>query len=226
MTKHMIIQTVETWLFGVVTLGLALFLPAWTFNYWQAWVFIVVFLGSTTIVGIDLALHNPELVERRKKVGPTAEQSLTQKVIITLSLTGCAGLVVFCALAYRFVWAPVPAYISWVGDVLVALGYLIDWFVFKENSFGAASIQTFEGQHVVSTGLYAYMRHPMYMGVLVMMIGVSLALGSWWGLVVVALLTLVLVWRILDEEHFLKRELAGYSEYAQKVPYRLVPYLW
>ena len=110
--------------------------------------------------------------------------------------------------------------------VLIVLGLLIDFFVFRENSYGASTIQIFEDQKVISTGLYARVRHPMYVGVLVMMIGVPLALGSWWGLAVLALVTPGLIWRILDEEKLLKKDLPGYREYAQKVRYRLVPYLW
>jgi protein-S-isoprenylcysteine O-methyltransferase Ste14 len=98
--------------------------------------------------------------------------------------------------------------------------------IFRENSYGASTIQTFEDQKVISTGLYARVRHPMYVGVLIMVIGVPLALGSWWGLAIIALTLPVLIWRILDEEELLKKDLPGYTEYAQKVRYRLVPYLW
>ncbi|MFL5695012.1 MAG: methyltransferase family protein [Ktedonobacteraceae bacterium] len=98
--------------------------------------------------------------------------------------------------------------------------------MFRENSYGASTIETFEDQKAISKGLYALVRHPMYMGVLVMMIGVPIALGSWWGLAVLALVIPVLIWRILDEEKLLKKDLSGYREYAQKVRYRLVPYLW
>jgi len=98
--------------------------------------------------------------------------------------------------------------------------------VFRENSYGASTIETFTDQKVISTGLYAFVRHPMYMGVLVMMIGVPIALGSWWGLAILALIFPVLVWRILDEEKLLTNDLPGYGAYTQKVRYRLVPYLW
>jgi hypothetical protein len=114
-----------------------------------------------------------------------------------------------------------PPVVSLVGDVLVAVGLFINLIVFRENSFGGSTIETVEGQKVISTGPYALVRHPMYAGVLVMVTGIPLALGSWWGLLVVALAMPALIWRILDEEKLLKKDLQGYTEYAQKVRYRL-----
>lgn len=224
--KNLIIPTLRAFLLGAITLGVLLFLPAWTLNYWQAWVFMVVFMVSTNVIGVYLSLKDPELLERRKNIGPTAEQSVAQKIIISLSITSFLGLMVFSAFDHRFGWSLVPPYVSLAGDGLVALGLLIDLFVFKENSYGASNIQIFEDQKVISTGLYALVRHPMYSGVLVMVIGTPLALGSYWGLAFLALTMPILIWRILDEEKTLKKELPGYIEYAQKVRYRLVPYLW
>ena len=132
----------------------------------------------------------------------------------------------FCAFDHRFAWSPVPPSVSVVGDVLIVLGLLIDFFVFRENSYGASTIQTFEDQKVISTGLYARVRHPMYVGVLIMVAGIPLALGSWWGLLILALTIPGLVLRILDEEKLLEKDLTGYKEYEQKVRYRLVPYFW
>jgi protein-S-isoprenylcysteine O-methyltransferase Ste14 len=224
--NKLIIPTLRTFLLGAIALGIVLFLPAWTLNYWQAWVFIVVFMTSANAIGVYLSIKAPELLERRKKIGPAAEQNMTQKIIISFAIIGNIAVLVFCAFDHRFGWSPVPAYVSLAGDALVALGLLIDLIVFRENSFGGSTVETFEGQKVISTGPYALVRHPMYVGVLVMVIGVPLALGSWWGLAVVALTTPVLIWRILDEEQLLKKDLPGYREYTQKVPYRLVPYLW
>ena len=222
----LIIPMIKTFLLGTIALGVLLFLPAWTLSYWQAWVFIVVFTGATNAIGIYLALKDPVLLERRKKAGPAAEQSMAQKIIISCIIISSFALLVFCSFDHRFAWSVVPPSVSWAGDALIVLGLLIDFFVLKENSYGSSTIQIVEGQSVISTGLYARVRHPMYGGALVMMIGVPLALGSWWGLVVLALLMPVLVWRILDEEKLLKDDLPGYRAYAQKVRYRLVPYLW
>jgi protein-S-isoprenylcysteine O-methyltransferase Ste14 len=203
-----------------------LFFPAGTLNYWQAWVFIAVFLVSVNAIGVYLTLKDPVLLERRKQVGPAAEPNVAQRIIMLIALASIVGLLVFCALDRRFAWSPVPGYFPLVGDALVALGLFINFIVFRENSYGAATVRTVEDQKVISTGPYALIRHPMYAGVLVMMAGVPIALGSWWGLVVLVVVVPGLIWRILDEEKLLKKELPGYGEYARKVRYRLVPYLW
>jgi len=222
----LVIPTIRTFLLGALALGVLLFLPAGTLDYWQAWVFIAVFLVSANAIGVYLSLRNPVLLERRLKVGPGAEQNPAQKVIMSLAVVGFLGVMVFSALDHRFGWSPVPSYISLAGAALVAIGFLVDLLVFRENTYGASTIQTFEGQKVISTGPYGIVRHPMYAGVLVMTIGTPLALGSFWGLGVVALTVPVLAWRILDEEKLLRSDLPGYVEYAQSVRYRLVPYLW
>src|SRR5678815_4195607 len=120
----LIIQTLGTFLLGAFLLGLLLFLPAGTFNYWQAWVFIVVFMTSVSIIGVYLSLKDPALLERRKNIGPAAEQSRVQKIIISIGILADLGLLVFCALDYRYGWSSrnVPTYVSLIGDGLVALG--------------------------------------------------------------------------------------------------------
>jgi len=225
--KKLIVQTIGTFLLGAFVLGVLLFLPAGTFNYWQAWVFIVVFMTSVSVIGVYLSLKDPALLERRKNVGPAAEQSPAQKIIITIGILADLGLLVFCALDHRFGWSPpMPPYVSLMGDGLVALGLFINLLVFRENSYGASNITVEEGQRVISTGPYALVRHPMYAGVLIMVMGVPLALGSWWGLAIMALVLPGLAWRSMDEEKLLKKDLPGYEEYVRKVRYRLVPYLW
>lgn len=219
-------QTLLSYLIGAVILGLLLFIPAWTLNYWQAWVFIFVFTTSVNAIGVYLSIKDPALLERRKNVGPVAEQNAAQRIIMSLAMISILALLVYCALDHRFAWSPVPMYISLVGDLLVALGLLINLLVFRENSFGGSTVQTFDDQKVISTGLYAIVRHPMYVGVFIMMTGVPLALGSWIGLAFLAIALPGLAWRIVDEEKTLTKDLPGYIEYTQKVRYRLVPYIW
>jgi protein-S-isoprenylcysteine O-methyltransferase Ste14 len=224
--KSLILPTLRTFVIGAIVLGLLLFIPAWTLNYWQAWVFIVVFMVSVNAIGLYLSLKDPALLERRKKFGPTTETSPAQKIIMSLAILANVGLLIFSALDHRFGWSPVSPTVSVVGDVLVALGLFINLLVFKENSFGGSTVEKFEGQKVISSGPYSFVRHPMYVGVLVMIIGVPIALGSWWGLAILIITIPMLIWRILDEENLLKKDLPGYIEYTQRVHYRLVPYLW
>lgn len=224
--SRLIVQTARAFLLGALALGIFLFVPAWTLNYWQAWLFIIVFMTSSSANRVYLAIADPQLLERRKQGGPAGERSKTQKAIISAGVVADIIVLIFCALDHRFGWSALPPAVSLGGDALVALGFLINFFVFKENSYGASSVQIFEGHKVISTGPYALVRHPMYVGGLVLGFGTPLALGSWWGLVVFALTTPILIWRILDEEQLLKSDLPGYREYTQKVRYRLVPYLW
>jgi protein-S-isoprenylcysteine O-methyltransferase Ste14 len=224
--KSLILPTMTNFIFGVIALGVVLFLPARTLNYWQAWVFILVFLALVTLTGVYFSIKDPALMERRKQAGPGAEQSTGQKIMITFAYISLLGVLVFSALDHHFGWSHMPAAVSILGDGLVVLANVIWFYVQKENTFVGATVRIFEGQKVISTGPYALVRHPKYVGDLVLIIGTSLALGSWWGLLVLALTLPALAWRILDEEALLKKDLLGYVEYTQKVHFRLVPYLW
>ena len=223
---NLAVRAATTAVVGLIVLCIIIFVPAGTLAYWQGWVFIAVFSISTNIIGVYLALKDPALLERRMKAGPGAETRPVQKALIALAFAGAIALLVVSVLDHRFGWSSVPAWVSVLGDVLVAAGLMIDLLVFRENSYGASTIEKMEGQKVISSGPYALVRHPMYVGVLVMVIGVPLALGSWWGLAFLLLNVPILVLRILDEEAMLRQELDGYADYMRKVRYRLVPGLW
>jgi len=203
-----------------------IFLPAGILNYWQGWVFFAFFFVGSSAIGLYLAIYNPVLLERRMNVGPTAEKETSQKVIILFALLGFITLLVLPALDHRFGWSPVPPYVSVAGDALVALGFILTFIVIFQNEYAASTIQVVEGQTVVSTGLYAHIRHPMYAGVLPMLVGMPLALGSWWSLFGLVLAVPAIIWRLVDEEKFLLKNLPGYTEYTQKVRYRLIPFIW
>jgi protein-S-isoprenylcysteine O-methyltransferase Ste14 len=220
------IRAIRSTILGAILMAALIFLPAGTLDYWQGWVFFALFFVASNATGVYLAIYNPALLKRRMSVGPTAEKETSQKIIISFAFLGFIALLVFPALDHRFVWSPVPPYISVAGDVLVALGFLLTFIVIVQNEYAAATIQIAEGQKVVSTGLYAYVRHPMYAGVLPLLAGIPLALGSWWGLFGLALIVPVLIWRLVDEEKFLRQNLAGYTEYTLKVKYRLIPFVW
>ena len=207
-------------------LGLTIFLPAWTLDYWQAWIVVAVFFSCTLAVTIYLMKNDPKLLERRLSAGVGAEQEKSQNIIQAFAAVAFIALFVVSALDHRLGWSTLPPYLVALGDILIVLGFYLVFLVFKENSFASGTIEVGADQCVISTGPYALVRHPMYVGALVMLVGVPLALGSLWGLVAIVPMTLVLIARLLDEEKFLTRNLAGYSEYQSKVRCRLLPLIW
>jgi protein-S-isoprenylcysteine O-methyltransferase Ste14 len=214
---------------NLITLAIllaCLFIPAGTLNYWQAWVFVAVFEVSAQALGIYFLVHDRKLVERRMSIGPVAEQRPAQKLISALFILGFVGFVVLPAFDHRFGWSPVAPVVSVIANAMIVLSFLLFFVVMKSNSYAASTIQVEEGQPVVSTGPYAYVRHPMYSGALLLLAAMPLALGSWWSVLLVVPFFPVLVWRILDEEIFLLQNLPGYDEYMQRVRYRLVPRVW
>ncbi|HEU4363387.1 MAG TPA: isoprenylcysteine carboxylmethyltransferase family protein [Mycobacterium sp.] len=211
---------------GLVAFGLLLFLPAGTLHYWQAWVFLAVFALSTWIPSVYLLRTNPAALERRMRAGPLAETRPLQRIIITVVFICFPAMFVVSALDHRFGWSTVPAAVCLIGNVLVAIGLGVAMLVIIQNGYAAANVTVEAGQKVISTGLYGLVRHPMYTGNVIMMVGVPPALGSYWGLVFVIPGIIVLVLRIGDEEKLLAEELNGYSQYRNQVHYRLLPRVW
>lgn len=212
--------------FGLVAFGVILFGPAGTFHYWQAWAFIAVFTAASIGPTIYLARTNPAALQRRMHAGPRAEPRAAQKVIITSSFLILFVMMAFSALDHRMGWSTVPVWVSLFGDVLVVAGLGLAMLVVIQNGYAAANVTVETGQKVASGGVYKSVRHPMYVGNVIMMVGMPLALGSYWALLFVIPSVAVLVFRILDEEKLLIRDLPGYREYAQHVRYRLVPNVW
>jgi protein-S-isoprenylcysteine O-methyltransferase Ste14 len=213
-------------LFLLLVMAALLFIPAGTLDYWQAWTFLAVYFASSLAITLYLIKKDPKLLARRMRGGPAAEKEPTQRIIMSLASLGFVGLIVVPALDHRFAWSDMPSYMALAGDVLVLLGWLVIFFVFKENTFTSATVELAPDQKVVSTGPYSLVRHPMYAGGLVMFLGIPIALGSWWGLLVIVAMTPALIWRLLDEEKFLARNLPGYAEYQTKVRHRLIPLVW
>ncbi|MGB7871380.1 MAG: isoprenylcysteine carboxylmethyltransferase family protein [Mycobacterium sp.] len=221
-----IVKGVVSAALGLVAFGLMLFLPAGTFHYWQAWVFLAVFAFYTWIPSVYLVRKNPAALERRMHAGPLAETRTLQQIVSTVVFICFPAMLVVSALDHRFGWSPVPTTVTVVGDILVAVGLGVAMLVVAQNGYAAANITVESGQTLVSTGLYGQVRHPMYSGSVIMMVGVPLALDSYWGLVVVIPALVALALRIRDEEELLQQQLSGYSEYEQQVHYRLVPFVW
>ncbi|HTO79917.1 MAG TPA: isoprenylcysteine carboxylmethyltransferase family protein, partial [Methylocystis sp.] len=187
----------------------AIFLAAGTLDYWQAWIFLFAYFAPSLALVVYLAKNSPELLERRMIGGPRYEKEPAQKIIMGLVSVGFVALILVPALDRRFGWSDMPGSIALMGDALVLLGWLAMFLVLRANPWAASTIDVAKGQTVVSSGPYALVRHPMYAGALPMLCGIPLALGSWWGIVPLALIFPALLWRLLDEENFLERNLPG-----------------
>jgi protein-S-isoprenylcysteine O-methyltransferase Ste14 len=207
-------------------MAVLLFITAGTLAYWQAWLFLAVYFASSLAITLYLMKHDPKLLARRMSGGPTAEKEPAQQIIMWFTSLSFIGLLVVPALDHRFVWSHMPSAVAVAGNVLMAVGWLAIYFVFKENSFTSATIELAPDQKVISTGPYALVRHPMYGGALVMLLGIPIALGSWRGVLVLVAIVPALVWRLLDEERFLAKNLPGYVAYQEQVRFRLVPRVW
>ena len=203
-----------------------LFVAAGTLHYWQGWLFLAIYFLASLAITLYLINNNRALLARRMSGGPFAEKEPAQRIIMALVSIGFVGLILLPAIDHRFGWShlSIPAVLA--GNALVLLGWLGMFFVFRENSFASATIESTEDQRVISTGLYAWVRHPMYATLLLMLLGMPVALGSWWGVLVVIAIVPALIWRLTDEERFLVNHLPDYSEYQRRVRYRLLPRVW
>ena len=202
------------------------FVGAGTFRYWQAWSFLAIYFAAASAMTVYLIRHDPALAARRMSGGPWAEREPAQQIIMSLASVGFIGLIIVPAIDHRFAWSELPLHAVLIGNGLVLLGWLGVFFVFRENSFSSATIEVSADQRVISTGPYAFVRHPMYAAGLVMLFGMPIALGSAWGVLVVIAIVPALVWRLVNEENFLVRNLPGYRAYRDGVRYRLVPLIW
>ena len=210
----------------VVIMGLLLFVPAGTLGYWQAWVYLATFAVVSVLTTLYLMRSDPELLKRRLRGGPTAEKRPAQKLIMLATSIGFIALLVVPAVDHRFGWSAVPLGVVVLGDLLVVAGFYFIYLVYRENTFTSATIEVVAGQRVISTGPYAIVRHPMYASAALYLLGTPLALGSYWGLVALAAMVPFLIWRLVDEERFLAKNLRGYTEYQERVRHRLVPFVW
>ena len=216
-------KAVVLYLAAILVVGAVLFIPAGTFGFWQAWLYMAVLLTPVPFVGLYFLKHDPELLERRFK---TREKEVKQKAVIKFaSLIFLVGFII-PGLDWRFGWSSVPFEAVIAANALVFIGYAISFLAMRENSYAARTIEVEKGQKVISTGPYSVIRHPMYVGVLLIYIATPIALGSYWALPPFLLLIPVIVFRILNEEDVLLRKLQGYKAYCKKVRYRLLPHIW
>ena len=211
--------------FLVVLLALSamLFLPAGTWAYWEAWVYLAILFIPMFFVLIYLLKNEPELLVRRMRL---REKEAQQKLIIKLSYIPFLLAYLLPGFDKRFGWSNVPVWVIVAADILVLLGYGLIVLVFRENRYASRIVEVEQGQAVISSGPYAVIRHPMYLGAILLYVLSPLALGSYWAMIPSILIIPVIVARIWNEESVLVRDLKGYQEYMQKTRYRLIPGLW
>ncbi len=224
--NSLLVRTFFGFAFLMLCLALALFLPAGTLSYWQAWLFLAVFAGCTILITLYLVKYDQQLLAGRVNAGPVAETQKSQQVIQSLASLYFLGVFIVSGLDHRFHWSTISPVVSVLADGFVILGFYIVFRVFRENSYTRGTIEVSNEQKVVTTGPYSFVRHPMYAGAFLLMIFAPLALGSWVALPFVLPLILAIMVRLQEEEKFLQEKLAGYTEYRRKVPYRLIPFVW
>jgi len=204
-------------------IGICTLLPAGTFNYWQVYLYFSVLVVPMIFVLFYFLKRDPKFLERRTKA---TEKVKEQKLIQLLNLPVFMAAFIIPGLDRRFGWSDIPPEIIIATDAIILGGYLLIFMVFRQNSYASRIVEIDHEQKVITTGLYSMVRHPMYLGVLIMYLPTPLALGSYWGLIPMALLPVTLILRIINEEKVLKENLEGYSEYCLKTRYRLIPFIW
>jgi protein-S-isoprenylcysteine O-methyltransferase Ste14 len=211
--------------FSFVPLFIFIFtlLPAGTFDYWQVYLYFSVLVIPMIFVWLYFLKRDPRFLERRTR---GIEKEKEQKLIQLINLPVFIAAFIIPGLDRRYGWSAVPGEVIFITDAVILGGYLIIFLVFRENSYASRIVEVDQTQKVISTGLYGIVRHPMYLGVLIMYLPTPLALGSYYGLIPMALLPVALVFRILNEEKVLRENLDGYVEYCGKTKFRLIPFIW
>jgi protein-S-isoprenylcysteine O-methyltransferase Ste14 len=221
--KKLALITYSRFISGIPVLGLAFFLPAGTFNYWEAWVYLGLLFIPMFVVMQYLMKNDPALLERRMRTKETASE---QSLLIKLSYVYFLVTYLLPGFDKRYGWSNTPLWLIVSAQALVLLGYIMVVWVFRTNSYASRTVEVDEDHRVISTGPYAIVRHPMYVGVTTLYVLSPLALGSLWAMIASVMIIPIIIARILSEEKILAKELTGYTEYQQKVRYRLIPSLW
>lgn len=223
MSKKLFVQAIAKFLLGVVLVGVLVFLPVGTLNFFNGWLLMGILFVPMFLAGIVMMVKSPQLLQSRLVA---KEKQKDQDLVVKLSGLMFVGGFVLSGLDYRFGWFVLPLWVSVVGAVLFLSAYVLYAFVLKQNQYLSRTIQVQDGQRVVDTGLYGVVRHPMYSATLLLFLSMPIVLGSLFALIVFLAYPFIIAKRIKGEENLLKQELTGYDEYTQKVKYRLIPFIW
>lgn len=223
MTKELLGQAISKFVPGVIAIGILIFLPAGTFDYWNAWLFMGILFIPMLFAGIVMMIKNPRLLKKRLKA---KEQQSEQSLVIKLSgLMFVVGFVM-AGLNFRFRWIVLPDWVLWVSALIFLLSYLLFAEVLRENTYLSRTVEVQDGQKVIDTGLYGIVRHPMYSATIILFLSMPLVLGSIISFAIFLTYPMIIAKRISNEETVLEKGLEGYAEYKKKVKYKVIPFIW
>ena len=223
MKNNLFLQALKKIIAGFVAIGVLLFLPAGTFHYWNAWLFMAVLFVPMIILGIVMLFKSPDLLKKRLDA---KEKEGEQKWVVALSGIMFVAAFVVAALNFRFSWHSLPDCVIWISVAMFLLSYLMYAEVIRENAFLSRTIEVQENQKVIDTGLYGIVRHPMYSATIILFLSIPLILGSLISFFIMLAYIPIIAIRINNEERVLEKGLKGYKEYKQKVRYKLIPFIW
>ena len=221
--KKLFAQAISKYLLGVILVGTILFLPAWSFSYWNAWLFMGILFVPMFIAGIVMLGKNPELLQKRLDA---KEKEAEQKSVVASSGLMFLASFIVAGLDWRFGWTNMPNWMVWAATGLFLLSYVLYAEVLRENTYLSRTIEVQENQKVIETGLYGIVRHPMYMATMVLFLSMPLVLGSLYSFIIMLAYIPIIAKRIRNEEKVLEESLPGYKEYKQKVKYKVIPFIW
>ena len=223
MTVKLFIQAIIKFAAGLILVGLLLFLPAGTFAFWQAWLFIGILFVPMLIAGFVMMFRSPELL--RKRLNAKEEQK-EQKAVVALSGIMFLASFVIAGLNFRFKWFVMPDWTVIIGTVVFLFAYAMYAEVLRENAYLSRTIEVQEDQKVIDTGLYGIVRHPMYSATLFLFISMGFVLASPISVAILLLYIPIIAKRMKNEEKILEEGLEGYTDYKKRVKYKVIPFVW
>ncbi len=221
--KQLFWQAIGKFLLGVIAVGLLLFVPAWSFHYWQGWLLMGILFVPMFCAGLVMMAKNPDLLRKRLNA---REEEKEQKMVVKMSGLLFIAAFVVAGLNWRFGWCVLPGWAVWASAGLFLLCYLLYAEVLRENTYLSRTIEVQENQKVIDTGLYGVVRHPMYMATTVLFLAMPLVLASPFSFLIMLFYLPLIARRIKNEEALLEEGLDGYKEYKQRVKYKVIPYIW
>ena len=223
MSKKLLLEAMTTIIMGIIIIGLLIFIPAGSIEFFNGWLFIILLFVPMFVAGIFMMINNPELLKRRLNA---KEKENTQKEVVALSgIMFIVGFII-AGLNYRYNWMELSNSIVIIGSILFLLSYFLYAIVLIQNEYLLRTIEVEKDQKLVDAGLYGIIRHPMYIATISLFLSMPLILGSFYSFIIFLAYPFIIVKRIKNEEKVLEKDLKGYKEYEKKVKYKLIPYIW